>query len=117
MTGLRRLAVAIALLLLGAVVGIAAIALHQFLWGLALALVATAVTAYALPPGWWTRLAFVLGWVVMVGRLTVPRPEGDYLVNQDWQGYTVLAFGMVLAAAGLATLPRPNRWVTARSLG
>jgi hypothetical protein len=103
-----KLLAAAGLLLAGALTGLTAVAVHELLWGFVLALVATAVTVFALPAGWWSRLAFVLGWVLTVGWLAVPRPEGDYLVSQDWQGYGVLAFGMVLLVAGLATLPRPG---------
>jgi len=108
-----RVLMAVSLLLVGAATGIAAVFVHRMTWGLALGLVATALTAYALPPGWSTRLPFVLGWVAMVGWLTVPRPEGDYLVSENWQGYTMLGFGMVLLVTGLATLPRPRRAVPA----
>lgn len=104
-----RVPVAISLLLLGAVTGTATVVVHRTTWGLALGLAATVLTAYALPPGWSTRLPFVLGWVAMVGWLTVPRPEGDYLVSENWQGYTMLGVGMVLLVTGLATLPRPRR--------
>jgi len=104
-----RVLVAIALLLLGVVTGIAAVFVHTLTWALARRLVATAVTTYALPPGWWTRLPFVLGFVGTVGWLTVPRPEGDYLISQNWQGYTLLGFTMVLLVTGIATLPRPRR--------
>jgi hypothetical protein len=103
-----KLVAAVGLLLVGAVTGLTTVAVHELVWGFVLALTATAVTAFALPPGWWSRLAFVLGWIVMVGWLTLPRPEGDYLISQDWQGYGVLGFGMLLLVAGLATLPRPG---------
>jgi hypothetical protein len=112
-----KLLAAAGLLLGGAVTGLTTIAVHQLVWGFVLALVASAVTVYALPPGWWSRLAFVVGWVVTVGWLTVPRPEGDYLVSQDWQGYGVLGFGMVLLVLGVATLPRPRGAADGRSLG
>ena len=104
-----RFLAAVALLLGGAVTAVAAVALHDLVWGFVLAAAATSVTVAALPPGWWSRLAFVVGWVAMVGWLTVPRPEGDYLISQDWQGYGVLAVGMVLLVVGVATLPRPAR--------
>ncbi|GAA4697722.1 hypothetical protein [Nocardioides conyzicola] len=104
-----KLLAAVGLLLVGAATAVATIAVHELVWGFVLALAATAVTVFALPPGWWSRLAFVAGWVVMVGWLTVPRAEGDYLISQDWQGYGVLGFGMVLLVVGLATLPRPGR--------
>jgi hypothetical protein len=108
-----RFVVAVGLLLAGAVTGITTVAVHELVWGIVLATAATAVTVLALPPGWWTRLAFVAGWVLVVGWLTVPRPEGDYLISQDWQGYAVLGLGLVLLVVGLATLPRP----TARGAG
>ena len=107
-----RAPVGLGLLAVGAVVGTATVWLHQLPWGLALGLAAASVTAYALPPGWATRLAFVLGWVAMVGWMTIPRPEGDYLVSENWQGYTLLAYGMVLLVTGVATLPRPRRATT-----
>jgi hypothetical protein len=108
-----RFVVAVGLLLAGAVTGVTTVAVHELVWGFVLATAATSVTVLALPPGLWTRLAFVAGWVLMVGWLTVPRPEGDYLISQDWQGYAVLALGMVLLVVGLATLPRPTRSMAA----
>jgi hypothetical protein len=104
-----RFVVAVGLLLAGAVTGITTVAVHELVWGLVLAMAATVATVLALPAGWWSRLAFIAGWVLTVGWLTVPRPEGDYLISQDWQGYAVLALGMILLVVGLATLPRPVR--------
>ena len=95
-----KLLAAVGLLLAGAVTGLTAVAVHELVWGFVLAVVATAVTVFALPAGWWSRLAFVVGWVAMVGWLTVPRPEGDYLVSQDWQGYGVLVGYLVVVLAG-----------------
>jgi hypothetical protein len=104
-----RALAAIGLLVVGALTGIATIALHQLAWGFVLASAATFATAYALPAGWWSRLAFVVGWVGSVGWLTVPRAEGDYVVGQDAAGYAVLGLGLVLLVVGVATLPRPRR--------
>ena len=104
-----RFVAAVALLLAGAATAIATVALHQLVWGFALAVVATSMTVFALPPGWWRRLAFVVGFDAMLGWLTVPRSEGDYLISQNWQGYAVLGFGMVLLVVGVSTLPRPAR--------
>ena len=102
------MAAAAGLLVAGIATGIAVVALHELWWGLALGVGATALTTFALPPGWWTRLAFVLGWVLVVAWLTVPRSEGDYLLSQDVQGYAVLAVGVVLLIVALGTLP-PRR--------
>ena len=104
-----RVLAAVGLLLAGAATGVATVALHQLSWGLPLALAATAAAVVALPPGWWSRLAFVAGWDAMVGWLTLPRSEGDYLISQDVPGYTVLGAALVLLVVGIATLPRPAR--------
>jgi hypothetical protein len=103
-----RILGAVGLLLAGAVTGVTAVALHELVWGFVLGAVATVVTVYALPAGW-LRMGFVLGWVVIVGWLTVPRAEGDYLISQDWQGYALLGIGIAALVAGVATLPRPAR--------
>ena len=97
---------ALGLLVAGAVTGVATVALHELWWGLALAVAAVLATVVALPPGWWSRLAFVVGLDAMVGWLTVTRTEGDYLISQDVQGYAVLVLGLVLLVGALATLPR-----------
>ena len=97
---------AVGLLVVGAGTAIASVALHQLVWGFVLMAAATIATVIALRPGL-LRLAFVVGWVAMVGWLTVPRPEGDYLISQDWQGYALLALGLVILVFGVSTIPRP----------
>ena len=103
---MSRLPAAAALLAAGAVTGVAAVGLHELWWGFVLTVAAVLAAVVALPAGWWARLAFVLGFGVVVGWLTVPRAEGDYLVSQDWQGYGLLGFALVLLVGALATLPR-----------
>ena len=39
------------------------------------------------------------------------RPEGDYAVGQDWQGYTMLGLALLVLIIGIGTLPRPGRRV------
>ena len=102
-----RILGAVGLLLAGAATGVATVALHELWWGLAFGLVATVITVLALPAGWWSRLSFVAGWDLMVGWLAFPRPEGDYVISQDVQGYAVLALGLVLLVVAIGTLPRP----------
>jgi hypothetical protein len=100
--------VALGLVLAGAGTAVATVGLHQIWWGFVLAFAATFATAFALPPGWWGRLAFVVGWAAMVGWLTIPRDEGDYLVSSDLAGYAMLGLGLLLVMFGVATLPRPR---------
>lgn len=101
-----RVAAALGLLVAGAVTGVATVAVHELWWGLLLSQAAVLTTVVALPAGWWSRLAFVAGYDVLVGWLAVPRSEGDYVLSQDLQGYAVLAVGVALLVGALATLPR-----------
>ena len=100
--------VAAGTLLLGLVVGLSSVALHQRWWGLPLAIAATATTGYALPPGWWARMPFAFGWVAMVGYVAFPRGEGDYAISSDVPGYVLLGFAVALLVAATVTL-RPVR--------
>ena len=104
-----QMSAACALLALGLVAGLAAVLLHGRTWGLALGLAAPAATMWALPPGWWTRGSFALGWAGLVGAATYTRPEGDYLIAADTRGYALLAAAPVVLVAALVTLPRPRR--------
>ena len=101
-----RVALLPGLLVLGAVTGVASVALHQHGWGLLLGVLAPAATLAALPPGWWSRLPFALGWVAMIGYLTMPRPEGDFVIADGTAGYVLLVAACVFLVAGLVTLPR-----------
>jgi hypothetical protein len=93
---------------LGLVVALSSVALHQRWWALPLAIAATATTAYALPPGWWGRVPFAFGWVAMVAYLAFPRGEGDYAVSSDAPGYVLLGFAVALLVAATVSL-RPVR--------
>ena len=99
---------AVALLLLGVGTGLAAVALHEFWWGLLLTGLATGATLLGLPPGWWSRLPFALGWAGLVGWVVNPRPEGDYAIRQDLPGYVLLGIAVLVLGFGVATLPRPG---------
>ena len=118
MSPARRLPVAAALLLVGAATAVATIALHDWWRGLGFGAVVTLLVGYALPPGWWSRLPYAAGWDATVGWLTFPRPEGDYVISADAQGYAVLGLGLLLLAGCVVTLPRPgDRGVTAAASG
>lgn len=106
---LGRAVVAVGLLLVGAATAVAAVAVHGLAWGLPLAVAATLVTLMALPPGWWLRLPFALGWTLLVGWLVSPRPEGDYVISSDLPGYALVGLALLVLVLGIATLPRPTR--------
>ncbi|MFC6286210.1 hypothetical protein ACFP3Q_07910 [Nocardioides sp. GCM10027113] len=104
-----RAAAAVGLLPAGAATALATVALHQRWWGLALGAVATAAALVALPPGAWSRLPFALGWAGLVGWVLTPRPEGDYAISADPQGYSLLGLALLVLVWAVATLPRPER--------
>lgn len=103
-----RVASAVCLLVVGAVVGLAAVAVHAYWWGLLLAVAAGVAGVLALPAGL-ARVAYVVGWLVPVGLAVVPRPEGDYAIAGDLAGYTLLGVCVVLVILALATLPIRQR--------
>src|SRR5690606_22434208 len=104
-----KVAVALWLVALGVAMGLASTALHQRWWGLPLAVAAVLATLVALPPRWWTRPGLALGWVGIVGLLSAPRGEGDYVVGNDAEGYLLLGTAFLVLVVSLATLPRPRR--------
>ena len=105
---MRVALLAVVLLLAGAVTSVAAVAVHQRWWGLALAGGAVVATLVALPRGWWSRLPFAVGFVAFLGLAMSPRAEGDYLVPGNARGYVLLAVGLVAFLIAVATLPRPR---------
>jgi hypothetical protein len=104
---------AVALLVAGAVVGVAAVALHAWWWGLVLIAVATLVSVYAVRPGWLTRLPYAVGWLAACGLGMIPRPAGSYAVASDGAGYTLIGIG--LAAIVLTTATLPMDWLRGRT--
>lgn len=94
---------ALALLVAGAAAGLATVLLHQQGWGLALGLAAAISATLALPRGWWSRVAFMLGWMGAVVWAMVPRAEGDYLIPANLLGYVVLGGSFVVLLVALAT--------------
>lgn len=100
---------AVGLLLAGFVIGLSAVAVHAWWWGLALGAAATLVTLLALPPGGWTRVPYAVGWLVPLGLGMIPRGEGDYAIASDVPGYGLIGLGLVLIIGALATLPVRRR--------
>lgn len=96
-------------LMAGAATGIGTVAVHQTWWLLALAGAATVAVLIACPPGLWTRVPFAVGYAGMVGVASVPRPEGDYLLGANLEGYAVLGTAVGVIVVSLATLRRPRR--------
>ncbi len=96
--------------LVGAVLGIASVAVHDLTPGLLLGLAATAATAVALPGGWTRRLPFAAGWSLVVVRAAIPRGSGSYLVAANPRGYAlVLGAVALLVVAVLTAVRRPVR--------
>ena len=104
------------MLLLGALVGLASVAVHRVALlglpaGVLLAVVATLGTAWHVRRGGVPRSAatYCLGWVAVVGIVLNGRAEGDYAVAGDLPGYTLMGTGFLLVAFGVASLAGPGR--------
>ena len=68
-------------------------------WGLVLAAAAVAARPWSrCRAGWWTRLAFVVGLVALVGWLTRAARRGRLPGRQDCQGYALLGLGCAAGA-------------------
>lgn len=104
-----RVLAAAAALVAGAALGAASVAVHATWWGLPLAVAATVAAAYAVPPGWATRVPLAGGWAAVVAALSVRRGEGDLLVTDGVAGYVLLGAGLVLVVTSVVTVPPPRR--------
>lgn len=101
--GLRTGLLAVALVLAGAVTGVAAVMVHDRSWGLPLAALAAPAGLLALPARWGTRPPFAVGWSAVVLLAAQPRPEGDRLVDADGPGWLLVALCVVLPLLAVTT--------------
>ena len=103
MTAVRH----VAAFLVGAVVALASLAAHRSLFPLWL-LVALAST-YAVP--WWllrsrhprTAASYAVGWLAVLAVAVTGRPEGDYLLGSDLDGYALLVGSLGLVVVGIVS--------------
>jgi hypothetical protein len=95
----------VASLLLGALVALAAVAVHRSAFPLGLLL--AVVTSYAVP--WWllrsrfprTASSFALGWLALFAVVVAGRPEGDFALAQDVQGISLMVAGFGLGVVAV----------------
>lgn len=104
-----RAARALGALVLGFLACLAALLLHQYVWGFALGVLACVTTWLALPAHWWGRPVFGLAWALVAGYGTVTRPEGDFLIPANALGYAFLGWAFVVLLAGVVTWPTRTR--------
>lgn len=92
-------------LLLGLVVGVAAIAVHPWWWGLLLAVSASTATLLALPRGA-SRVAYAAAWAVVVALAAAPRPTGGYAVAGNLEGYLMILWAVLMIVVATVTVAR-----------
>lgn len=90
--------------MLGATMGLSALMVHNRWWGLPFGLAVSALLCYALPPRWWGRIAYAIGWAAVIAFFAVPRPEGDFVIANDVFGYAVLIFALAQGLAAMLTV-------------
>ena len=98
--------------LAGALVALAAIAVHRSgpAW-LVLAVVVSVAVPVLLRGTTVPRVAssYCLGWLVVFGGAVAGRREGDYVLAGDLAGYTLMGTAFVLVAIGVSALPDRRR--------
>lgn len=102
---MRLLGGVVAGLLLGLVVGVAAIAVHPWWWGLLLAVTASSAMLLALPRGV-SRIAYAAAWAIVVALAATPRPTGGYAVAGDVAGYVMILWAVLMVVVATATVAR-----------
>jgi len=105
---MRRLAVAAGAVLLGlagAWTAVCAVAFYSTTLGLGVGVVATAAAIHALPAGW-LRFGFTAGWLSVLGIAVLGRAEGDWVIQADWHGYSLLAASLGFLMYVVVTIPR-----------
>ena len=103
MRTLPALVALVVALVVGTVSGAAGTLLHQHWWGLVLALGTGLVVLAWLPPGV-VRIAFAVGWCVLVLRGALARPAGGFLIGADALGWSFIGGSLVLLVAALVTV-------------
>ncbi len=102
MNPLVRLGSLILGLVLGIGTGLATTLLHTHGWGLLLGVLASA--AVLVGASMTPRIGFTIGWLLVVARAALARPEGDFLISADLSGFLLLGWSMVLVLATLVAL-------------
>jgi len=92
-------------LLLGLVVGVAAVAVHPWWWGLLLAVAASSATLLAIPRGA-SRFAYATAWAIVVALAATPRPAGGYAIAGDVEGYLMIFWAVLMIVAATATVSK-----------
>ncbi len=95
----------LACFVVGAAVGLASLLVHRSVapLGLVLAL----ATTFAVP--WWllgsarprTAASYAVGWLVVLALVVGGRPEGDFVLAGDLEGYAMLGAGFLLLVVGI----------------
>lgn len=102
---MRLLGGVVAGLLLGLLVGVAAVAVHPWWWGLLLAVAASSATLLALPRGA-SRIAYAAAWAIVVALAATPRPTGGYAVAGDVEGYLLISWAVLMIVVATATVAK-----------
>ena len=102
---MRLLGGVVAGLLLGLLVGVAAVAVHPWWWGVLLAVAASSAMLLALPRGA-SRIAYAAAWAIVIALAATPRPTGGYAVAGDLEGYLMISWAVLMIVVATATVAR-----------
>ncbi|NGN94459.1 hypothetical protein G5C66_17150 [Nocardioides sp. KC13] len=102
---MRLLGGILAGVVLGLVVGVAAVAVHPWWWGLLLAVAASSAALLASPRGAW-RISYAATWAIVIALAATPRPTGGYAVAGDVAGYLMIFWAVLMVVVATATVSR-----------
>ncbi|MFE6649063.1 hypothetical protein ACFVJS_21030 [Nocardioides sp. NPDC057772] len=102
---MRLLGGILAGLVLGLLVGVAAVAVHPWWWGLLLAVAASSAALLASPRGAW-RISYAAAWAIVVALAATPRPAGGYVVAGDLAGYVMICWAVLMIVVATATVSK-----------
>ena len=102
---MRLLGGVVAGLLLGLLVGVAAVAVHPWWWGVLLAVAASSAMLLALPRGA-SRIAYAAAWAIVIALAATPRPTGGYAIAGDLEGYLLISWAVLMIVVATATVAR-----------
>jgi hypothetical protein len=100
-------------LLLGAAVALASVVVHRDAppFGLVLSVVTTLAVPWWLTGSPWrgTAASYAVGWLATFAAAVAGRPEGDYAIAGDLEGYALMVTGFVLILIGIVSLAGRRR--------
>ena len=94
-------------LLLGVLIGVAAVAVHPWWWGLLIGVTASSATLLVLARGA-LRISYAAAWAIVMALAATPRPTGGYAIAGNLEGYVLILLAVAMVIVATATFQRSS---------